>query len=160
MTRAHEPPGGAPPVRIEPITPPRRLREEPDEPEPAAQEQPFDPFRELLGAVVMVPNEHWGFSGVTSDQHPGACTHVATARTGGTLVKGTDANHPRAQRGHLVVDPTPENGLDKPTAFELVPRVFRMHRLRLYFPERLRGKLSGAALAELRAELARLHPEG
>lgn len=151
-----------PPVEDLPARPPARVPRERDDadeaPNPGATPELFDPFATLLGAVLMVPNEHWGFEGVTSDDHPGACTHVEPAGRNGTLVKGTDARHVRHPRGYLVVSPSADNGLAKPTAFELVPRVFRMHRLKLYFPERRMGRLSGAALEALRAELARLHP--
>ena len=53
-------------------------------------------------------------------------------------------------------DASEENGLRKRTAFELVPRAFRLHRLKLYFPERHVGYLEAAVLQALRAELAAL----
>ena len=119
----------------------------------------FDPETTLPGAVLMIPNRNWGFAGVTSDDHPGACTHYRTHRHDAVLVKGTDADHVRYPRGYFFTDATVDNGLQKRTAFELVPRVFRLHRVKLYFPERYLGQLDDATLQSLRAELARLHPE-
>ena len=119
----------------------------------------FDPEVTLPGAVLMVPNRHWGFEGLTSDDHPGACTHYRTRQRDAVLVKGTDADHVRYPRGYFFADATVDNGLQKRTAFELVPRVFRLHRVKLYFPERYLGRLDGSTLQSLRAELARLHPE-
>jgi hypothetical protein len=66
---------------------------------------------------------------------------------------------PRKARHYYVVAPTKENGLHKLTAFRLVPRHFRLHRLKLYFPERHIGRLDEATLLALRDELARLNPE-
>ena len=147
-------------MRPQPHGPRTRFRDEPDDPQAAgAEPELFDPFGTLLGAVVMVPNRHWGFEGVTSTDHPGACTHVEMTGQEATLVKGTDAENIRNARSYLVVEPTPENHLSKPTAFELVPRRFRVHRLKLYFLGRQLGYLDGATLQALRTQLARLHPE-
>jgi hypothetical protein len=159
MNTAHDPPDDDPALLAPILTVRTRLRDDPDDaPAPTAPEI-FEPFSALLGVVLMVPNAHWGFEGVTSDDHPGTCTHVATTGQSATLVKGTDADHIRFPRGYYFVDPTEENGLTKQTAFELVPRRFRMHRLRTYFPERRMGQLSGGTLQSLRTELERLHPE-
>jgi hypothetical protein len=107
----------------------------------------------------MIPNSHWGFEVVSADDHPGACTSYRPERTNGVLVSGTDADNVRTNRGYLFVGPTAENGLHKLTAFKLVPRYFRLHRLKLYFPERHIGRLDGTTLRTLRDELARLNPE-
>jgi hypothetical protein len=107
----------------------------------------------------MVPNRHWGFESLTSDDHPGACVHYQAAERQAMLVKGTDAEHIRFPRRYYFVAPTPENGLLKPTGFELVPRFFRLHRLKLFYPERHLGRLDDATLQGLRRELARLNPE-
>lgn len=116
------------------------------------------PEQELPGAVLMIPNSHWGIPGVTSTDHPGACAAFLLDRREGVLVSGTDRENVR--RGdYFLVDPTPGNGLTKPTAFKLVPRHFRFHRLRLYFPERHIGRLDDPTLRDLQYELARLHPE-
>ena len=53
-----------------------------------------------------------------------------------SFLKGTDAENVRHPRFYWNVEPTVENGLDKLTAFHLVPRYFRLRRLQLYFPER------------------------
>ena len=47
-----------------------------------------------------------------------------------------------------------------PDDLDSVPRwYFRLHRLKLYFPERHIGSLDGTTLRTLRDELARLNPE-
>jgi hypothetical protein len=120
----------------------------------------FEPARDLPGAVLMIPNRHWGYEVVSADDHPSACLDYSEARQSGLLLQGTDASRmPRKARHYYVVAPTKENGLQKLTAFRLVPRHFRLHRLKLYFPERHIGRLDEATLLALRDELARLNPE-
>ncbi len=119
----------------------------------------FDADARLPGAVFMVPNRHWGFEVVSAADHPGACTHYQPGANDATLVKGTDADNVRRSHGYFFADASEENGLQKRTAFQLVPRPFRLHRVKLYFPERHLGYLEAAVLHALRAELARLHPE-
>jgi hypothetical protein len=142
------------------VRPRRNLpREEPEGADIGDETTPFDPAVALPGAVLMVPNPHWGFEGVTSADHPGACTYYRQPSRDAVLVKGTDAENVRYPRRYFFIDPTAENGLQKRTAFELVPRLFRLHRLRLYFPQRHLGRLDETTLRDLRAELARIHPE-
>jgi hypothetical protein len=120
----------------------------------------FDADALLPGAVFMVPNRHWGFEVVSAADHPGACTHYQPGAKDATLVKGTDADNVRNRRGYFFVDASEENGLEKRTALRLVPEPpFRLHRLKLYFPERHLGYLEAAVLHALRVEMARLHPE-
>jgi hypothetical protein len=141
---------------------PRRSRApaEPEDPLSCrAEPEPFNATTLLPGAVLMVPNRHWGFEVVSATDHPGACTHYREAARDAVLVKGTDAENIRNPRRFYFADPTAENGLQKRTAFELVPRLFRLHRMKLFFPERHLGRLDEATLQALRAELARLHPE-
>jgi hypothetical protein len=126
----------------------------------AAPAAVFDPAEDLPGAVFMVPNRHWGFEGPTSDDHPGACAHYRERARQAILVKGTDAENVRSPRLFYFVAPRAGNGLSKETAFELVPRYFRLHRIRLFYPERHLGWLDDATLHGLCDELARLHPEG
>lgn len=119
----------------------------------------FDADTDLPGAVLMVPNRNWGFESTTSDDHPGACVHHQQRSRQVILVKGTDAENIRSPRQFYFVAPTPDNGLQKRTGFELVPKYFRLHRIRLFFPERYLGRLDDATLHALCDELARLHPE-
>src|SRR6185437_16007643 len=110
-------------------------------PEDGGASLAFLPARDLPGAVFMIPNSHWGFEVVSADDHPGACAFYRPERREGVLVSGTDADHVRTSRGYLFVGPTAESGLHKRTAFKLAPRYFRLHRLKLYFPERHIGRL-------------------
>ncbi len=119
----------------------------------------FDPDKDLPAAVFMIPNRYWGFELLTSDDHPGACAHYLGRTREAILVKGTDADNVRSPRRFYFVAPTPGNGLSKETAFELVPRYFRLHRIRLFYPERQLGWLDDATFHGLCDELARLHPE-
>lgn len=137
----------------------KRLKDPPDDCDTPDGEEPFGPDAALPGAVVMVPNRHWGFEVVSAVDHPGACTHYRAGEAAAILLKGTDAGNAKYPRRYYVVDGTRENGLHKPTAFELVPRLFRLHKVKLLFPERHLGRLDEATLHALRAELARLHPE-
>ena len=47
----------------------------------------------------------------------------------------------------------------KPTAFRLEPRYFRLHKVRLFYPERYLGRLDDGVVLALCEELSRLHPE-
>ncbi|WP_157369544.1 hypothetical protein [Zavarzinella formosa] len=127
--------------------------------EEAEEPPPFEPDHDLPGAVMMIPNSHWGFEVVSATDHPGACVNYLPASREGVLVQGTDAENVRYPRTYLTVSPTVENGLFKDTAFKLVPRYFRLHKLKLYFPQRHIGSLGGTTLQHLRDELARLNPE-
>jgi hypothetical protein len=140
---------------------PRRSRLYDESKESVGEREPeiFDADALLPGAVFMVPNRNWGFEVVSATDHPGACTHYQPGAKDAILVKGTDADHVRHTRGYFFADASAENGLRKRTAFELVPRPFRLHRLKLFFPERYIGRLEENILHALRAELARLHPE-
>jgi hypothetical protein len=106
----------------------------------------------------MVPDRHWDIT-TSRDDHPGACVHYQPGDRGAILLKGTDAEHPRSLKGYYVVAPTEQNGLDKPTAFEIYPRPFRLHRLLLYYPERYLGRLDEGERLAICEELARLYPE-
>jgi hypothetical protein len=137
-----------------------RLRDESEEPAGGGREpELFDADALLPGAVLMVPDRHWGFEVVSAIDHPGACTHYQAGANDAIMVKGTDADHVRYARGYFFADASAENGLQKRTAFELMPRPFRLHRLKLFFPERYIGRLEEAVLQSVRAELARVHPE-
>jgi hypothetical protein len=142
-----------PPAR--PRKPHFRLPLDRDEEEPVPTFNPLDPDHDLPGAVFMVPNEQWEIDSTTSTDHPGACVHYQERPGSAILVKGTDAVHVRNAPGYYVVEPTPENGLDKPTAFELMPRYFRLHKVRLFYPQRYLGRLDDATLFALFDELAR-----
>lgn len=135
------------------------LRDSPDDSDPSPDPFVFEPARDLPGAVLMIPNKHWGFEVVSADDHPGACVAYADDRREGVLLQGTDADHVRQLRVYHLVEPTPENGLHKRTAFRLVPRYCRLHRVKLYFPERHLGRLDGETILALQKELARLYPE-
>ncbi len=151
-------PDPLPPELPEPPRRPRRphfrlpAEEEDDGPAPTRD---IDPDRDLPGAVYMVPNELWQIDSATSTDHPGACVHFQQRDHNAILVKGTDAFHVQNAPGYYVVRPTGDNGLGKETAFELVPRYLRLHRVRLFYPERVLGRLDEATLFALCDELAR-----
>lgn len=144
------------PDGVEP-RPQERRRKFPDErerPDPSPTRQ-LGLERDLPGAVYMVPNERWGFESATSSDHPGVCTdYLATGRSA-VLLKGTDAGNVWRSRGYHFIAPTPENGLAKLTAFELVPRYVKLHTVLLYYPERFLGHVDDGDLLALRDELAR-----
>jgi hypothetical protein len=147
-----------PPVRTR--KPHHRLPDEPEaEEDDVLPPRALDADQELPGAVFMVPDPQWGFEAAGSTDHPGACVHYQGGDRNAILVKGTDADHVRNPRRYYVVGPTPENGLDKHTAFELVPRYFRLHKVRLLYPERHLGRLDEYTLHALCEELARLCTE-
>lgn len=118
----------------------------------------LDPAAELPGLILNVPDHQWKIDAITSSEHPGACVSYQAWDHSGVLFKGTDADHVKpelAWRYHYV-PPGPCNHLDKLTAFEVVPRFFRLHRLELLLRERLRGRLEDEHLQEMRRRLALL----
>jgi hypothetical protein len=141
-----------PPAR--PRKPRFRLPADPEEDEPAPTST-LDPDRDLPGCIFMVPNEQWDIESATSTDHPGACVHYQEASHSAILVKGTDVENLRDLRGYRIVVPAANNGLSRPTAFELVPRYFRLHKIRVLYPERHLGTLDEATLFALCEELAR-----
>jgi hypothetical protein len=94
-------------------------------------EPPAVPVEEALpGSVYFVPDEVWGFEALHRLDHPGVCVGCDVPRRWGWLYKGTDARAAVAARyDALVVPPSPENGLGKPTAFALEPRAVRLHKV-------------------------------
>jgi hypothetical protein len=134
------------------------LWREPVDDEPASPLPPFDADRDLWGAVFMVPDSHWKIRTSRPD-HPGACVHYRAGDRSAILLKGTDVDNLRSQKGYYVVHPTDENGLETSTAFELYPRPFRLHKLLVYYPERYLGRLDESVKLAMCEELARLYPE-
>jgi hypothetical protein len=151
-----DPPHDAPPERDRARRP--RPPDEPERPEPP-HVVTLEPLRDLPGAVFMVPNAQWGFASSTSEDHPGACLVFQSHDRSAVLLQGTDAARLSSAQGYYVVPATPDNGLLKPTAFRLEPRYFRLHKVRLFYPERYLGRLDDGVLLALCDELARLHPE-
>jgi hypothetical protein len=86
---------------------------------------------ELEGSVYMVADRLWGFHAEGREHHPGACVRCDVAARLAFLLKGTDLASARSGRFLYVnVEPSPENGLSKTTAFALDPRRIRLHVLR------------------------------
>lgn len=104
-------------------------------------EKPLD--KELDRAILMVPDKEWGIRTSAKD-HPGLCVSVLVEARRTIFLQGTDRVNHRAMidRARHVVEPDRENGLSKPTSFKLLPRSIRLHRARLYLPERLLGRLN------------------
>ena len=123
----------------------------PPEPQPSDEEFP--------GTVFAVPDRLWGFEAFGREDHPGVCTAWRPEAWQATLVKGrdaaTDRGHPRTR---LLVEPSRQNGLHKPTAFELAPLYRPLRRVRLLYPSRRMGTLEPDLFAELRRRLRELFP--
>src|SRR5437016_5681478 len=100
--------------------PRRRLRRPaPDDGDDADEREPIrvDPETDLLGSIYRVPDAMWGFWAPFRDWHPGVCVSVHPGTRQVTLIKGT-SQLSRLAPGQpaVVIDPTPENGLEVPTA--------------------------------------------
>jgi hypothetical protein len=86
---------------------------------------------ELEGSVYMVPDRIWGIQAEGREDHPGACVRCDLVARLTFLNKGTDVRSARPSRFlYVTVEPSPQNGLSKPTAFALDPRRVRLHVLR------------------------------
>jgi ECF sigma factor len=123
-------------------------QEEPSHPLPAVPVE-----QELEGSVYMVPDTLWEIFAPDRDDHPGVCVRCHLPARLAFLNKGTD---PAFARPHLYlvvyIDPTPENGLGKRTAFALDPRRVRLHRLlTLHDSPRRLGRLERLGDADLKA---------
>ncbi|HET6882054.1 MAG TPA: hypothetical protein VFI31_17940 [Pirellulales bacterium] len=119
----------------------------------------FDADRELPGAVLMVPNRHWGFEVESAADHPGACTEYEPGETEAIFVHGTDADRIRSLRNYFIVEATEQNGLKKRTAFKLTPHVLRLHKIKLLFANRYLGRLEQGVFEALKTALARRNAE-
>jgi hypothetical protein len=116
------------------------------------------PERDLPGSVYMVPDKFWGFSAVGRTEHPGACTACLSEEQVAILLKGRDAVTLRGKAAHWFVDPSPGNGLEKITAFELLPYRFPLRRVLLMHPQRRVGQLAADDLDGMHRALERLFP--
>ncbi len=91
--------------------------------------------------------------------HPGACVFCDVSGGSATLVKGTDLFSARGGHEILIVDPSVANGLAKPTAFAIAPRLFKLRRVALLHFDRRLGALETEHLTYLQEQLLRLFPE-
>ncbi len=97
---------------------------------------------EFPASIFAVPDKFWGFYAAGRVDHPGVCVDCHPADGTARLVQGRDAATRRGSRLRVVtIEPTRGNGLTKPTAFELTPRVMPLHRVRLLYPERYMGRM-------------------
>jgi hypothetical protein len=113
---------------------------------------------DIPGSTYSVPDKFWGFSAVGREDHPGACTACNLTDQLAILLKGSDAFARKSRTPAYVVQPTHGNGLRKATAFELVPRAFRLRRLMLLHENRRIGQLDPDDLRDLRRALQRRFP--
>jgi hypothetical protein len=110
----------------------------------AENDQPQVPIvKELEGSVYMIPDRRWGFQAEGREDHPGACVRCDLPARMTYLNKGTDLHSARPDRFlYVTVEPSPQNGLSKPTAFALEPRRIRLHVIRYFHQGReLLGRL-------------------
>ncbi len=119
---------------------------------------------ELEGSVYMVPDRLWGFRAEGREHHPGTCVRCDVPARLAFLFKGTDLASARPDRFlYVSVEPSPQNGLAKPTAFALDPRRIRLHVLRnLHQGREWIGRLEDHYLLAMRRHFDALsrRPEG
>ncbi|MDF1800863.1 MAG: hypothetical protein P1V81_16950 [Planctomycetota bacterium] len=120
-----------------------------------------DPRLAWLGQVIVVPDRHWGFRAPGREGHPGACLAPADpAQRDLPILKGRSGSETSPWPTDFEVLPDAENGLSKPTWFQLVPRFLRRRHLELMQAERRTGRLSAEDRARLLAELRRVLDPG
>jgi hypothetical protein len=123
---------------------------------------PLVPVEEaFVGSVYWIVDRLWGFPAPDRAAHPGVCVRCDRNSQAAILLKGTSVREDRAWRYDrydvLVVDPTPENGLENPTAFALEPRPVDLRILRrIHLEEGPRGWVSRDVLWKMEARLADL----
>jgi hypothetical protein len=104
----------------------------------------------------------WGFWAPFRDWHPGVCVFVHPGSRRVTMVKGTShVGRFGPEAPAVIIDPTPENGLEVPTAFNLLEvRQYRLRRVALLHQERRIGRVDAALLARLQDYLKRVFAVG
>src|SRR5262249_35984318 len=118
----------------------------------------IDAEADVLGSIYRVPDAMWGFWAPCRDWHPGVCVFVHPGTRRVTMVKGTSQVDRLLARGPaVVIDPTPGNGLEVPTAFNLLEvRQYRLRRVTLLHREGATGRVARALRARLQAYLRRV----
>lgn len=113
--------------------------------------------QELEGSVYEIPDPLWGFTAPHREWHPGACARCDPAARLTYCYKGTDARRVRAKLfAMVVVEPSPENGLKKTTAFALDPRRIPLKVLRkIHNADGWRGALEEPFLRRMQTHLER-----
>lgn len=101
---------------------------------------PINLRHEMPGDVYMIPDKHWGIQ-TNADDHPGICITYDEEKKTVFLFKGTSNSSHKYSDSCTIVSPTLKNGLDKITIFPHFPKVIRVHKVVLYYPERHIGRL-------------------
>jgi hypothetical protein len=142
--------------------PPRpRPARPPDEagPEPAA---PLVLVEEaFVGSVYWISDRLWKIPPSGRVAHPGVCVRCDLRSQRAVLVKGASVRENHALRydryAALVIEPTDENGLIRPTAFALEPREIDLRILRrVHLEEGPRGRVAPEVLRAMEEGLADL----
>jgi hypothetical protein len=129
------------------------------EPEPAP---PLVPVEEaFVGSVYWVSDRLWKIPPSDRVAHPGICVRCDLRSQRAVMVKGTSVRENRAWRYNcyavVVVEPTAENGLIRPTAFALEPRNIDLRILRrVHLEEGPRGRVAPEVLRAIEEGLAEL----
>lgn len=119
----------------------------------------WDAASELPGSVYFVPDRLWGFDAAGRTDHPGVCVEYVERSLHAMMLKGTDADSPRVARlprAYVIVAPDDDNGLGKPTAFELSLRRLSSRHVVLMHQDRRAGSVGAEVLERMRAELRRV----
>ncbi len=113
--------------------------------------------QELEGSIYAIPDPLWGFTVPDRAWHPGVCVHCDLTAGLTFCSKGTDARRARLDRFPMVVvEPSPQNGLEKPTAFALDPRRIALNVLRkIHNADGWCGTLEAEPLGRLQLHLQR-----
>ena len=114
---------------------------------------------DLVGSLFPVPDKWWGFEAVGRENHPGAVVGFSKNGFQVAMLKGTDPNSARFHDVSIVIHHDESNGLKKPTAFAIKPRLFSARRVMLLEDRRI-GRLADEDLQRLRSELVRLFGQG
>ena len=117
----------------------------------SAHEQcPDEPCTNSMGHVYRVPNTHLDINVVENMDHYCVFTGCDEKQRFAFLHKGTSKIKPKYKAFYTIVEPNlEENGLSKPTAFEHIPKIVKLHKVKLYYPERHIGKLNQSDLERL-----------
>jgi hypothetical protein len=116
---------------------------------------PKNPSHEMPGDVYMIPDKHWKIITSRTD-HPGVCIKCNEEQKQVVLYKGTSATNVSKlyQDCYTFVEPEEKNGLSNCTAFSHQPQIIKLHKVKLYYPQRHIGRVAQADFKDMSHVLA------
>lgn len=140
-----------------PIRRSRPRKDDPEEDAADASAQPIPAEEGLEASVYRIPTVLWWFDAPNRRDRPGLCVRCDLTERIAVLCPGRDPGSRYSQGTVVLVDPTPENGLTKRTAFAMTPWTIDLRMLQLIHNDGQRmGRLAADVFDEILVHLAEL----